>query len=126
MSELSGGLSLKSQLGYYRKYKCDICKKKIEAQAKREAYKDALETMYQKVDPDDYAYYLMDKIKELKSQGATIFVSSHILKEIQPKKEIMNLFEEIIMDVWKTKNKESFKEVQKLEKELNELKIKKK
>ena len=37
----------------------------------------------------------------------------------------MDLFQEIILDVWKTKNEESFKEVKRLEKELKELKDKK-
>ena len=47
------------------------------------------------------------------------------LKNFQPEEEVLNLFEEIVLDVWKTKNQESFKEVQRLEKELKEVKIKK-
>ena len=46
------------------------------------------------------------------------------LKTFQPKEEILKLFEEVVLDVLKTKNKESFIEVQRLEKELKELKNK--
>ena len=47
------------------------------------------------------------------------------LKTFQPKEEILNLFEEVVLDVWKKKNEESFKEVQRLEKELKDIKNKK-
>ena len=44
------------------------------------------------------------------------------LKTFQPEEEILKLFEEVVLDVWRTKNKESFLEVQRLEKELKESK----
>ena len=49
----------------------------------------------------------------------------HTLKELQPKKEMMDLFEVIILDVWKNRKEESFKEVKRLEKEMQGLKVKK-
>ena len=48
------------------------------------------------------------------------------LKNFQPKEEISNLFEEIVLDVWKKKNEESFKEAQRLVKELEDIKNNKK
>ena len=74
-----------------------------------------------------YPYY------HCRTKGCTLNVRKEILeeefyntlKELQPKKEMMDLFEVIILDVWKNKKEESFKEVKRLEKEMQELKVKK-
>lgn len=47
------------------------------------------------------------------------------LKSFQPKKEIINLFEEVVLDIWKKKYKESFEEIKRLKKELTVLNDKK-
>ena len=74
-----------------------------------------------------YPYY------HCRTKGCTLYVRKeiieeefyHCLKELQPKKEIMKLFKEIVLDVWKKRKEEYFKEIKRLEKELKELKNKK-
>jgi len=74
-----------------------------------------------------YPYY------HCRTKGCSLNVRKEVLEEefyqclrsFQPKKEIMDLFEEIILDVWKKKQEESFKEAKKLEIELKALKDKK-
>lgn len=67
-----------------------------------------------------YPYY------HCRTKGCSLNVRKEILEEdffqylktFQPKEEILNLFEEIILDVWKKKHEVSFKEVKRLEKEI--------
>jgi len=74
-----------------------------------------------------YPYY------HCRTKGCTLYVRKEVLeeefyqclKELQPKQEIMNLFKEIVLDVWKKKKEESFKEVKRLEKEMQKLMEKK-
>ncbi len=74
-----------------------------------------------------YPYY------HCRTKGCTLNVRKEILedefyqylKALQPKKEMIDLFKEIVLDVWKKKKEESFKEVKRLEKEMQELKVKK-
>ncbi len=47
------------------------------------------------------------------------------LESLQPREEIFNLFEAMVMDVWKTRQAEQIKEEHRLEKELKDLKEKK-
>ena len=49
-----------------------------------------------------------------------------LLKSIQPKEEILELFEKIIVDVWKDKKKESLGEKSRLEKKLGKLQLERK
>ncbi len=75
-----------------------------------------------------YAYY------HCRTKGCPLTVSKKILEDkfidllesIQPKKEILDLFEAIIVDVWKNKQKDSFGEKSKLEKRLEKLKLERK
>jgi DNA invertase Pin-like site-specific DNA recombinase len=74
-----------------------------------------------------YPYY------HCRTKGCTLYVRKEkleeefyqCLKELQPKKEIIDLFEEIVLDVWKKRKEESFKELKRLEKEIKALKDKK-
>jgi len=74
-----------------------------------------------------YAYY------HCRTKGCTLYVRKEVLeeefyqclKELQPKKEMMDLFKEIVLDVWNKKKDESFKEVKRLEKEIQKLRDKK-
>jgi len=74
-----------------------------------------------------YPYY------HCRTKGCTLYVRKEVLeeefyqclKELQPKKEIMDLFKNIVLDVWKKKKEESFEEVKRLEKEMQKLRDKK-
>jgi len=74
-----------------------------------------------------YPYY------HCRTKGCSLYVRKEVLeedfyqclKELQPKKEIMDLFKDIVLDVWKKKKEESFKEVKRLEKEMQKLREKK-
>jgi len=73
-----------------------------------------------------YAYY------HYRTKGCSLTVPkktmenkfASLLKSIQPREEILGLFEEIIVDVWKGKQQESLGEKSKLEKKLGELETK--
>ena len=71
-----------------------------------------------------YHYYAKDCSLRIRKEKAEEEFYKY-LKTFQPNKEILNLFEEIVLDVWKKKNEESIKEVKRLEKELKEIKNKK-
>lgn len=74
-----------------------------------------------------YPYY------HCRTKGCTLYIRKEVLEEefyqclkkLQPKKEIMDLFKVIVLDIWKKKKEESFKEVKRLEKEMQKLREKK-
>ncbi len=94
--------------------KCSKCEKKLTGS-------------WSKGRKNKYAYY------HCRTKGCSLYVKKEaletsfyeLLKSIQPSADILNLFEAIVLDVWKNKQAEQIKEEYRLEKELKALEEKK-